>query len=106
MAYDITQSPRKCTADTMGLREFRSIAQFAPADVVAYFRAHPEDANRVLSQSYDKRYSPATFVEETDGGYRVGWFDGSRQHVQRFADSSEAVADYLLFSFGKGRLRC
>jgi hypothetical protein len=106
MAYDVTQLPSGCKPQTTGLREFQSVAELPPADVVACFRANAEAANRVLGQSYDMRYSPSTFVEEADGGHRVGWFDGSRQHVQRFTDFSEAVADYLLFSFGKGRLRC
>lgn len=106
MAYDITPLPTGCKPQTTGLREFQSVAELPPAEVVAFFRAQPETAQRVLGQSYDKRYSPSTFVEEADGGYRVGWYDKSREHVQQFTDFSEAVADYLLFSFGKGRLRC
>jgi hypothetical protein len=106
MDYGITPVPKGCQPQTMGLGEFQSVAELPPAEVVSYFRAHAEAANRVLGQSYDKRYSPSTFVEEADGGYRVGWFDRERQHVQRFADFSEAVADYILFSFGKGRLLC
>jgi hypothetical protein len=81
MAYDIIPFSSGCKPPTTGLQEFQPVAELSPADVVAYFRAQPDAANRVLGQSYDKRYSPSTFVEE-------------------------AVADYLLFSFGKGRLRC
>ena len=90
----------------MGLKEFEAIVHFAPSDIVAHFRAHPDAASRVIQQSYDKRYSPSTFIEEADGGYRVGWFDGRRMHMRCFKDFSEAVADYILFSFGKGRLAC
>jgi hypothetical protein len=106
MTYDTTPLPTGCKPQTTGLREFQSVADLPPAEIVAFFRAQPEAAQRVLGQSYDKRYSPSTFVEEADGGYRVGWYDSSRKHMQQFSDISEAVADYLLFSFGKGRLRC
>jgi hypothetical protein len=68
--------------------------------------AHAQIAKRLLQQSYDKRYAPSTFIEETADGYQVGWFDHQRKHLQHFAEFSQAAADYLLFSFGKGRLRC
>jgi hypothetical protein len=106
MDYSIAPVPEGCTPQTIGLGEFQSVAELPPAEVVSYFRAHADAANRVLGQSCDKRYSPSTFIEEADGGYHVGWFDRERQHVRRFTDLSEAVADYLLFSFRKGRLLC
>lgn len=106
MAYDITPFPTGCKPQATGLREFQAVSELPPAEIVAFFRAQPETAQQVLEQSYNKRYSPSTFVEEADGGYRVGWYGLSRQYVQKFSDFSEAVTDYLLFSFGKGRLRC
>jgi hypothetical protein len=72
---------------------------------VGYFRENPKAADRVLRQSYDKRYTPSTFIERTDSGYRVGWIDHTRTHVRHVADITEAAADYLLFSFSRGRLR-
>jgi hypothetical protein len=106
MAYDILPMPKGCRAQTMRLRAFRDVAGLPPSDIVSYFRTRPDDLKRVLAQSYDKRYSPSTFVDEVDGAYAVGWFDHSRQHVQHFSDAPEAIADYLLFSFGRGRLQC
>ena len=106
MAYGITTVPSGCKHQTTGLGEFRSLAELPAEDLVAYFRMHADAANRVLGQSYDKRCSPSTFVEEVEGGFRVGWFDGKRQHLRQFANFSEAIADYILFSFGKGRLEC
>lgn len=43
-------------------------------------------------------------MEEIGGRFRVGWFDRDRQAVRVFDTLAEAVTDYLLFSFGKGRL--
>src|SRR5216117_335395 len=47
-----------------------------------------------------------TFIEETETGYRVGWYDHGHKYLQHFTDFSRAAADYLLFSFSRGRLRC
>jgi hypothetical protein len=68
-----------------------------------YFRTHKEQANAILRESYDKRYSPSTFIEEHEDGYRVGWYDHGRQCTQSFQRFEEAVADYVLFSYGIGR---
>jgi len=106
MACDIAPVPAGCRRQTTGLREFQFVSELPPAEVVACSRTHAEAASRVLGHSYDNRYSPSTFVEEADEGYQVGWYDCERQHVRRFKDFSEALADYLLFSFGKGRLAC
>jgi len=106
MSYEIAPMPAGCKPQTTGLHEFQSLAELPPAEVVGYFRLNADAAMRVLGQSYDKRYSPSTFVEEVPKAYQVGWFDRERQHVLRFADLAEAAADYILFSFGKGRLLC
>ncbi len=93
-----------CKPQRTGLKDFATLAKCSPAEIVAFFTSDPDAANRVLWQSYNKRYSPSTFVEEAEGGYRVGWFDGERKHLRRFSHLPEAVTDYLLFSFGRGRL--
>jgi hypothetical protein len=49
----------------------------------------------VLQQSYDKRYTPSTFIEETDSGYRVGWYDHGHKHLQHFTDFFEAARRLL-----------
>jgi hypothetical protein len=54
--------------------------------------------------SYDKRYTPSSFVEEVGERFRVGWYRDAREAVQVFDTLAEAVTDYLLLSFGKGRL--
>lgn len=98
--------PTGCNAQTARLEQFASVSELQPHAIVAFFRSDPAAAIRILTHSYDKRYTPSTFLEETDGGFCVGWFDGTRQHVQHFSELPEAATDYLLFSFGKGRLRC
>lgn len=59
---------------------------------------------KALMQSYNKRYVPSTYIEEAGDNFCVGWFDAERSHARVFTDIGAAVADYLLFSFGKGRL--
>src|ERR1700712_5249730 len=51
-----------------------AIAEYAPAAIAAHFREHPAVANDLLSESYDKRYSPSTFIAEEGNGFSVGWY--------------------------------
>jgi len=106
MAFTLDDLPNGCEPQTSDLADLRPLASLAPSDLVAHFETNPQIAERVLQQSYDKRYTPSTFIEETDIGYQVGWYDHERKHLQHFTDFSQAAADYLLFSFGRGRLRC
>jgi hypothetical protein len=105
MVFALDELPPGCRPATSGLEEFESQATLPPGDLVAYFRANPQTAKQ-LAQSYYKRYIPSTLIEEVDGGYQVGWYDHVRKYLQHFTDFSEVAADYLLFSFGRRRLRC
>jgi len=105
MVFTLDDLPAGCEPQTSDLADLRPLAALAPSDLVEHFEANPQMAERVLQESYDKRYTPSTFIEETDTGYHVGWFDRERKHLQHFAEFSQAAADYLLFSFGRGRLR-
>lgn len=104
MNFQLDSVSPSCEPQQTDLKEFAALAKGNPAEIVAFFKSDTTAANRVLWQSYNKRYSPSTFVEEAEGGYRVGWFDGERKHMRQFHHLSEAVADYLLFSYGRGRL--
>lgn len=106
MVFTLDELPAGCEPQTNGLVDLQPLAALAPADLVAHLSANPQVANRVLQQSYDKRYTPSTFIEEKDGGYQVGWYDQGKKHLHRFTELSHVAADYLLFSFGRGRLRC
>jgi len=55
MVFELDDVPAGCKPQTGGLGEFRSVAALPPSDLVSYFRANPESADRVLQQSYDKR---------------------------------------------------
>ncbi len=105
MVFTLDDLPAGCEPQTSDLADLGALATLAPCDLVAHFEMNPQTAERVLLQSYDKRYSPSTFIEETETGYQVGWFDHERKHLQHFTELAEAAADYLLFSFGRGRLR-
>jgi hypothetical protein len=70
-----------------------------------FFREHPEIAGAVLGESYDKRFTPSSFIEEKGNRFRVGWFtrDAKYQCVREFSTLADAATDYLLFSLGEGR---
>lgn len=63
----------------------------------------PLSADRLLRYSYDKRCTPSTFIEEVNGGFRVGWYSSQYECMREFSNMPDAATDYLLFSLGKGR---
>jgi hypothetical protein len=89
----------------IGIADALAIATLPPDRIAAYFRKNPEIADRLLSESYDKRYSPSTFITEQGDGYLVGWVSSRAGHLaeRQFSNLADAATDYLLFSLGKGR---
>jgi hypothetical protein len=81
------------------------IAEEPASQVAALLRERPEIAEALLSESYDKRFTPSSFISAQGHGFRVGWFTKDAQYecVQEFSDLADAATDYLLFSLGKGR---
>jgi hypothetical protein len=82
-----------------------AVAELPPAEIANHFRKHPEAAQHLLDESYDKRYSPSSFLSEETSGFIVGWCprNGGYEYVRRFTNLADAATDYLLFSLGKGR---
>jgi hypothetical protein len=99
---DFPKKFRTQRVESIGLER---LTELDAADLVLHLRDHPLDAQRLLSESYSKRYSPSTYIEEGGDGFRVGWFSrqGRRECVREFSNLADAATDYLLFSLGKGR---
>ena len=96
--------PQNFAIQTSGLEHYAGYVKKGADCLIEYFRNNPDKARLVLIHSYDKRYTPSTFIEEHNRKYRVGWFASEREFMREFDSLEEAVADYLLFSFGKERL--
>lgn len=47
---------------------------------------------------------PVAVSRIADGAFRVGWYENGYHAVRTYQRRELAIADYLLFSFGKGRL--
>jgi hypothetical protein len=82
-----------------------AVSEFPPADIAKYLSEHPNISKALLMESYDKRFTPSTFISERGDGFDVGWFtrEAGYQVVQTFSSLADAATDYLLFSLGKGR---
>jgi hypothetical protein len=81
---------------------------FTVVELVKYLETRPEVCKMLLNDSYDKRYTPSTFIEEKQGKYRVGWVPGGQNPINQirvFSSFAEATADYVLFSWGFPRLK-
>jgi hypothetical protein len=83
-----------------------AVSSLPGAEIARHFREHHETAKAPRGESYDKRYTPSTFISENrDGSFRVGWITRGAQYecVREFENLAEAATDYLLFSLGKCR---
>jgi hypothetical protein len=83
--------------------------KFTANELIDYLKAHPETCTVLLNDSYDKRYSPSTFIEKWRFiKYRVGWVTSAGNplitQIRVFSNFAEATADYVLFSWGFPRL--
>jgi hypothetical protein len=81
---------------------------FSAEDLIAYLKEHPDTCRALLLNSYDKRWTPSTFIEEWHNNqYRVGWVPSGENAINQirvFSDFTEATADYVLFSWKYPRL--
>ena len=82
---------------------------FRALELLEFLKLHPELCTAVLRDSYDKRYSPTTFIEEWQNNqYRVGWVTSAGNplinQIRVFSSFAEATADYVLFSWRFPRL--
>jgi hypothetical protein len=88
-----------------GRTGLQNIFLFTNRDLLNHLRTNGQDCDRLLSESYDKRFTPSTFIEESGTNYNVGLFDKNREKVKTWDNIIDATADYLLLSWNLGRLR-
>jgi hypothetical protein len=90
----------------IGVTRAVAVSDLPGVEIVRYFREHPGTAKALLSESYDKRFTPSTFITENgDRSFGVGWLTrgAQRECVKEFENLADAATDYLLFSLGKSR---
>jgi len=97
--------PKGFVTQHIGVKAALIISDRPATEIAKYFHENPAIADALLGESYDKRFTPSTFIAEQDGKFRVGWFtsDAKYECVQEFSNLPDAATDYLLFSLGKRR---
>jgi hypothetical protein len=97
--------PEGFRVQRIGIVDAKAVAEFPASEIATYFRQHPETARALLNESYNKRFTPSSFILETGSGFAVGWYSTKERYqcVQEFSDLADAATDYLLFSLGKRR---
>src|ERR1700687_1531444 len=98
--------PTRFRVQRIGVTAAKAISDLPASEIATYFREYPETARALLVESYDKRFSPSSFIaEEGSGLFRVGWYsrDTGYECVREFSTLADAATDYLLFSLGKSR---
>jgi len=97
--------PKGFRVQYIGIAAAKNVVNLPAAEIANYFRNYPKIAKDLLNESYDKRYSPSTFIKEDGDGFSVGWYSTKLGYecVREFPNLAEAATDYLLFSRGKRR---
>ena len=95
--------PEDFREQRIGVEAAIELVHRSPPRIVAYFRENPDIARQLLSESYDKRYTPSTYITEENERFEVGWYSSGYSHTRSFSNLADAATDYLLFSLGKGR---
>jgi hypothetical protein len=95
--------PVDFTAQKIRNPSVKAISHLPGYEIAEYFRENPSAATQLLTESYDKRYSPSTFIAEEGDGYRVGWYSNGYKCEKRFTNLADAATDYVLFSLGRER---
>ena len=90
-------------------KHLKRYISFTPAELLDYFKRHPDVCQKLVLDSSDKRFSPSTFIQPEGDKYIVGYVDDSYAPMTRkllyFYTIEEAVTDYVLFSLGMPRLK-
>jgi hypothetical protein len=97
--------PKGFKPQRIGIPQAKAIADLPPSAIFQYFRENPDIARRLLAESYNKRFTPSTFIQQKGAIFSVGWFSRAARYecVQEFATLADAATDYLLLSLGKQR---
>jgi hypothetical protein len=105
MASMTADFPEEFSVQTIRTSAVCYVTHLSPRELAVYFHDHPDVAKDLLLESYDKRWTPASFIEEKDGRYRVGWFSSKFQYecIRWFSNLPDAATDYVIFSLGRGR---
>ncbi len=79
---------------------------FAQSELLDYLRDSPGVVDAAIESSLNTRGSPSAYIVPNDEDFEVGWFDGARKDVVRYAldKKVEAVTDYVLAFWGLQRL--
>lgn len=77
---------------------FRSSNSVTVQKLHDHFRAHPEDLDSWVLESYDNRSSPSWYIQEPDapgaaGQWVVGFYPGDARDT--FTDGAEACATFV-----------
>jgi hypothetical protein len=59
--------PRRFRVQRIGVTAAKTISDHPPSEIAKYFGEHPETARALLMESYDKRFSPSSFIAEVGG---------------------------------------
>lgn len=79
---------------------------FTPEQLREYITEDPLRAGQLITRSLDQRTMPSAYVVDDENGlYEVGWFDGDKHDIVRYEHVEDAATDFVLAYWGLPRLR-
>jgi hypothetical protein len=83
---------------------FRELFCFTDTELSEYVESRLHIANEVYERSFDQRGTPSFFIEETAGGYNVGWCEGGKGALRFHRRLEDAAVDFVLAMWGRRAL--
>ena len=72
--------PKGFVTQHIGIKAALIISDRPATEIAKYFHENLAIADALLGESYDKRFTPSTFIAEQDGKFRVGWFTNDAKY--------------------------
>ena len=69
--------PEGFKVQPIGISAAIAVSKLPTGDIAKFFREHPEIAGALMGESYDKRFTPSSFIEEKGNGHYLMLFGAS-----------------------------
>ncbi len=90
--------------DIENRKNMNNLFVFTNDELVQYLRTNKDLCEKIFNESYDKRITRSTFIQENKGKFEVGIYDNEYKELKIWDYLFVGVADYILLTWGLGRL--
>jgi hypothetical protein len=99
--YNLSKTQKK---QIINRKRVDKIFTFSTSELLFFLEQNGHVCDRLITESYDKRSAPSSFITEEKDFFKVGNYDNDYRDVKTWKNKNEAVTDYLLLSWNLERL--